>query len=315
MGIPGLARFMKNHFNKWRPARLSDWEKIVIDGNNICFPLYSSLEAQPFGGEYKRFKEKVESFFADFKNPIVVFDGSKVKEREGLLKKREDTMLKMHSNAKVPFPVLLTAVFKQALSAMGIEICHTSNTSGIDEDEADKHIAIIANELKSPVLSTDSDFFMFDLHHGFIYFDLLHQGNPEPLYNITDFMSEFFIKSKELCLILPLVFVRCDTKQIPSDNDFLSLLRKLRTVEYPSQFLAETGRDRSSFDRLRITYSVDAMPGVKEGATTTPEATRGVILSSLIRMQQERANIFPAVLEIIEERVPGASAERSGSIL
>ena len=56
--------------------------------------------------------------------------------------------------------------------------------SAIPVDEADKQMAILANELKSPVLSSDSDFFMFDLHHGFIYFNLLRQENLKPLYNI-----------------------------------------------------------------------------------------------------------------------------------
>ena len=341
MGIPGLAWFMKEHFKKWQPACLSDWENIVVDGNCICFALYKSLEKTQrrpgLGGEYKRFKNKVESFFANFKNPIVMFDGSKAKDRQGLIEKREDTMRKMQESqrpdtynptAQLPFPVLLSAVFKMVLFDMGIEIRHTSNTSETGKDEADKQMAILANELKCPVLSQDSDFFIFDLHHGFLLFDFISQ---KKLYCITDFLEQFHLRSKELRLILPLEFgkdVRYDTKNPPSHREFSRLLNKLGTMESPSDYL--TDANQSEFERLKEIYDVDptseALIGVKEPqsevacitswarckvtcsdyskSSALAEAARSkkTIFASLTRMQQGIANVLPAVFEIVEEK-------------
>ena len=129
---------------------------------------------------------------------------------------------------------------------------------------------------------------LFNLNHGFLHFDLLHQEKTQPLYYITDFMSEFCIKSKELCLMLPLVLgkdIPRGTNQVPTDFDYISsLLQKLKEAESPYKFLADTGRKRSDFDRLKMTYSVGAtsesMSGVKEGATTTPRATPAVNLAA-----------------------------------
>ena len=339
MGIPGLAGFMKNRFKKWRPARKSDWENIVIDGYNIYLALYSSLDTQPFGGEYKRFKTEVEKFLTGFKKPIVVFDQSKDKSQQSLIEKRQDAMKKMQKlepTTQIPRPLFLLNIFHEVLSAMDVEIRY--------EDEADKQMAILANKLKCPVLSSDSDFFIFDLKHGFLHFDLLHQEKPQPLYHITDFMSEFCIKSKELCLMLPLVLrkdIPRGTNQVPTDYDYISgLLQKLKEAESPSKFLADIERG-SDFDTLKMTYSVaatsESMPGAKEGATTTPESTpalnmaastespeshipeaapqskvdiacsnlkeeegKMIISASLLRMQQGIPNVLEAVLEIIQ---------------
>ena len=88
--------------------------------------------------------------------------------------------------------------------------------------------------------------------------------------------------------MLPLVLgkdILRGTNQVPTDFDYIfGLLQKLKEAESPSKFLAETGRKRSDFDRLKMTYSVaatsESLPGAKEGATTTPEATPAVTMTT-----------------------------------
>lgn len=61
-------------------------------------------------------------------------------------------------------PILAFDTFKAVLKKLGIPFA-------VCDFEADKEIAMLANTLNCPVLSNDSDFFIFPLTGGFISFD------------------------------------------------------------------------------------------------------------------------------------------------
>lgn len=83
-------------------------------------------------------------------------------------------------------------------------------------------IAALANHHKCPVLSSDSDFFIFKLEHGFIHFDCyFDEKENNSLFRVEKFMREFNLKE---CLLIPCVF----------GNDFI----KSKTSEDCSSFLA-----------------------------------------------------------------------------
>lgn len=81
MGIPGLTNFMEKKFTSWGPVDLKALDGVFIDGYDICYTLYKYNHswglAWGLGGEHEKFEHTVEKFFkyANFKKPIVIFDG------------------------------------------------------------------------------------------------------------------------------------------------------------------------------------------------------------------------------------------------
>lgn len=73
-------------------------------------------------------------------------------------------------------PILAFDTFKAVLKKLGIPFA-------VCDFEADKEIAMLANTLNCPVLSNDSDFFIFPLTGGFISFD-------EVIFNLQEIKGE-----------------------------------------------------------------------------------------------------------------------------
>lgn len=77
MGIKYLTSFIEDNIT-FEKVDLSDFEAVVIDGNNICHRLYEHCDWQ-MGGEYPEFYSKVKEFFEKILRagvrPTVVFDG------------------------------------------------------------------------------------------------------------------------------------------------------------------------------------------------------------------------------------------------
>ena len=72
MGIPKLSSFVDQTFSKWQHRAITAYEKLVIDGNNICYHWTR-------GGSYHKFYDTVTTFFqallASKIEPIVITDG------------------------------------------------------------------------------------------------------------------------------------------------------------------------------------------------------------------------------------------------
>lgn len=83
MGIPGLTGFMEKNFLHWRDVDLKTLDRIIIGGSSICCTLYKRHHFWGLGGDLAEFHQTVEKFFTDanFKKPIVVFDGIRCEER------------------------------------------------------------------------------------------------------------------------------------------------------------------------------------------------------------------------------------------
>ncbi|KAK2887861.1 single-strand DNA endonuclease ASTE1-like [Channa argus] len=153
---------------------------IVIDASSLYYSLYyfSSLD-QSHGGDYAGFKEKVCQFFQALQDckvtPHVILDGGSGPEKFDNLKSRLQDKLEnakriangmigsTFSIGKKILPPLIKEVFKQVLTEKEIEFEQSFG-------EADPRIASLANELGCPVLSHDSDFYIYDLEGGFLPF-------------------------------------------------------------------------------------------------------------------------------------------------
>ena len=168
MGIKGLYSFISQKFRHWEPVDYNC--KVIIDGNNICYSLYKKFP-WALGGEYDKFASEIEKFFDtfNFDSPIVVFDGARwddskaetrrERRRANMIKmskvQRSDDDIDTSSPDNFP-PTLALYTFIATLKQLKIQ-CQVS------DGESDNDIAALADKHDCPVLSADSDFFLFNL--------------------------------------------------------------------------------------------------------------------------------------------------------
>ncbi|EDO42657.1 predicted protein [Nematostella vectensis] len=173
MGIRGLNSYIET-LDVWEKIELKD-TKVVIDGSCLMFNLYynSGLDFRN-GGEYYEFAQVVTSFFQALSSnnveAYVVLDGAidpSGRKVDTIESRMQDTI----DNAGNPYgrvrPKLSALVLCQAMRDIGVKFVRI-------DCEADQEIASLAKKFQCPVLSDDSDFFIFDLPGGFIPLTSLH---------------------------------------------------------------------------------------------------------------------------------------------
>lgn len=167
MGVPSFIVLARKNPSFWEVCNFQDI-KLVIDGNCLFHFLFKYLNIDTIGN-FSEYAEKVEMFFRWLFyrkiTPYVVFDGAyDIDDR-----KIETVKSRAQQRIKEPekyTPILARITFTKILDKLRIQYI----TCDFD---ADRDIHKLANDLKCPVLSRDSDFFIFDLHHGYIPFDSL----------------------------------------------------------------------------------------------------------------------------------------------
>lgn len=218
MGVKGLTPFLEANFG-FQSVLLKGFEAVVIDGNNICFTLYEKkVKECERGGEYQEFSELVRSFFRDFIDqkvkPIVVLDGLRESNKIPVLCERRK---QFYSNLEVVqegskpagrvkvIPTLVLPTFLIVIQELDIEL-HVS------AGEGDLLVAAISNATPNcPVLSSDSDFFMYELRNGCIPYSKFHRSTCS-LYHMEDFRTQFHLSDPVMRLLIPAVH----------GNDFIS---------------------------------------------------------------------------------------------
>lgn len=175
MGIPGLTTFIDNNLHLLERFELHD-SKLIIDGNNLYHLLFYDHRIDYIhGGDYDKFANHTRRFFLMLKEcnikPYVIFDGGydidEKKLRTALERSRQRCHLAgfiSHGGKGKVMPILAYEAFRCTLLDLGIPHC-------VCDFEADDQIAVLANEFNAPVLSFDSDFYIFDLTAGYIPFD------------------------------------------------------------------------------------------------------------------------------------------------
>ncbi|XP_071764243.2 single-strand DNA endonuclease ASTE1-like [Centroberyx gerrardi] len=173
MGVQGLCRFIEANSQIYQDVRFRD-SRLVIDGFNLCHLLYlrTGLD-QNHGGEYAAFEDLIGKFVKALQDcriePYVVVDGGTDitgKKLETLKSSAEDRIRKAHAAAEEGrrggiLPPLAKQVFRQTLARLEVPVAQCFA-------EADQEIAALASEWKCPVLSNDSDFYIFDLPAGLL---------------------------------------------------------------------------------------------------------------------------------------------------
>lgn len=178
MGVQGLTTIV----NKNAAILLKDKDiiktKLVIDGDSLVYFLYQNRNINlKHGGDYNNYADIIKAFFSALRSnqisPYVVLDGGYETDkrkhethvhraRERISKSRE-----INSSAETTFaPMLSRLTFLEVIGTMKIPFV-------VCDFEADHDIATLANAFKCPVLSNDSDFFVYDLIKGYIPLETL----------------------------------------------------------------------------------------------------------------------------------------------
>lgn len=172
MGIRGLSSFIEANSHLLTREKLHD-TKVIIDGNNLYHFLYYTRNLSiRYGGDYDRFYESAVDYFQSLRkcgiSPYVVFDGGSESDNRKLRTVLERMKNRLKSAQAVVngqhekiLPILTQQVFKFVLDEIGIPHAQC-------DYEADDQIVALANQWACPVLSQDSDFYIFEIDAGFI---------------------------------------------------------------------------------------------------------------------------------------------------
>ena len=226
MGIKGLSSFIDNFFTGWTKESVAGY--LVFDGYGLCYTLHDALDWTA-GGQYPEYYAIVSHFFkkllkADVK-PIVVFDGVCEQEKyDVFIQRRQDVVNRIHTamvqsdRASLVLPLLAVEVFMTVLAEAGI-------TFHVVDGEADATIVQIANHYSCPVVSNDSDFYVFNIEGGFIPTSRFY-WNADPvtadIYHTRAFCQQFKLGDETLMLLIPSI----------EGNDFLPTLHTNTFEEY-----------------------------------------------------------------------------------
>lgn len=169
MGIRGLTTFIAQYSDQFLQRHDLHNTYLVIDGNNICCQLYTwhTKKFDCFGGDYDTFARSIELLFEALKKcnitPIVVFDGNyewkklrTIFARHGDRIRTAGKLTPSTERGCTLFPLFTRVMFAEIVKKMGLYMYRC-------ELEADNELACLARALNCPVLSYDSDFYIFDV--------------------------------------------------------------------------------------------------------------------------------------------------------
>uniref|UniRef100_A0A8C1AUA7 Asteroid homolog 1a n=2 Tax=Cyprinus carpio TaxID=7962 RepID=A0A8C1AUA7_CYPCA len=158
MGVQGLRTFIESG----NRSDLRSWafrdSRLIIDGCTLYYTLYFDCNLdQMHGGDYDAFEEMIILFFENLRDcdihPYVVLDGGADhtdKKWDSLRKRKQE---------KINAAFALSAGKRANVLPILVKNCLK---------EADFEIAALAKEWNCPVLSNDSDFYVFNFSAGFM---------------------------------------------------------------------------------------------------------------------------------------------------
>ena len=259
MGIRGLTQFVKDIPEVWTSMHLSD-SRLIIDGDNLLFHLHiaSGLDMR-YGGQYLEYYQIIRLFFSTLKKnqieAVVILDGVE----EGDLKlptirnRASDRIKEAQMRGCVP-PLFIVQVFCQAVIDSDVEIM-------VCDHEGDMVAAQMAKEQGCPVLSNDSDFYLFDVPSGVIPIDEFGWQQQEKSISISCqcyHRDEFLDRIELSAEFLPLLSVLVGNDL--SNSDLLKPLHRYMNSVTGSVFRSSTKHGRihcvinwlSQFDDVQL---------------------------------------------------------------
>lgn len=218
MGVHGLTSYVEGNRQFFTDLKLRN-TRLVIDGCSLYFRLYFTTGLdQTRGGDYDEFAKVVQRFFTALAScnvsPFVVLDGGMDETDKKFKTVRERAQSKIHEAHSLSrgshgsiLPLLTREVFRQVTCELGVPLVQCIS-------EADFEIASLAHQWRCPVLTSDSDFYIFDLCGGYLPMAFFEWGNvcgkasecfiPARQFTVNRFCSHFNHMNKQL---LPLFAV------------------------------------------------------------------------------------------------------------
>ena len=210
MGIPKLTTYMRDNEHFTHVILRQVASKLVIDGSSLCYALHCGIKC----GDYYEFYGRIVEFFKQLKCIIVeayvVVDGIDYENKKdkstdrllGRLKlfKRKESQHDQLVGCESFVPSLAKVVFIDALRENNVKFF-------VADGEADRDIASLANHLRCPVLSIDSDFFLFNIEGEFImmpdYPEDVLKGEKIEFFEYKKFVHKCYFASSQILLFLP----------------------------------------------------------------------------------------------------------------
>uniref|UniRef100_A0A665X446 Asteroid homolog 1 n=1 Tax=Echeneis naucrates TaxID=173247 RepID=A0A665X446_ECHNA len=181
MGVHGLTTYVEGNTHFLRDVKFRE-SRLVIDGCSLYFRLYFNHGLdQQHGGDYDAFARLLIKFLSVLAacsiQPYVVLDGGMdpSDKKFSTLRQRLQSKIKeadsiSHGRNGAVLPIFTRDVFIQILTQRGVPLYQCSA-------EADWEIACLAHKWNCPVLSNDSDFYIFDLPGGYLPFNFFQWAN------------------------------------------------------------------------------------------------------------------------------------------
>ena len=216
MGIHELTSFVEdNAGHEFWDHKREVRGRLVVDGNNVLHNLRKVEWSN--GGQYREFRAAVRDFYSALQrsgiSPIVIFDGVDFPEKERVLMQRKRVWVhyihkRITDNSTRPnkclqriLPLLCGEVYRMVLHDMGIQFY-------VADDEGDVVIARVANYYSCPVLSQDSDFFVFHLIGGYIPFNHFYWESrvvTADIYRRDRFAKHLKFEDSDLLCAIPAI--------------------------------------------------------------------------------------------------------------
>ncbi|CAH1104835.1 unnamed protein product [Psylliodes chrysocephalus] len=170
MGIKGLTTFVKNKSEQCMETYELHNTSVVIDGDAVLCQLYLAHTIPRngcFGGDYDKYGNTIYKFFHMLfqckVKPYIILDGgyeSRKMERiferfKGRIDQVEYLNARTESRNNTT-PLFIREAFEDIALKLGIKLIRC-------DFEGDRETANIAKALKCPVMSNDSDFYIYDI--------------------------------------------------------------------------------------------------------------------------------------------------------
>ena len=300
--VRGLSKFVNENYHKWGVVDWK-WKNVVVDGHNVCCTIYNNNLSCKFGGEYDQFKQDIEEFFKEIQwqdcKPIVIFYGGKDDEsRLPIVRERRLQSFRNMKKGNIRYVKLhmIKYISMDVLRRLEIEFYVASG-------EPHKAIAALANKKGCPVLSSGSDYFIFDLNHGFIHFNR-YLEQKKSLFIRDQFMEQFSLKNDQ-CLIIPAEF---RTKEF----DRFVFERLIRSYKTFGEYCVKKAVPANIYEDIKRSYCDLQVPtGVSDGSgsidkrfATLPgqvfeRFTTGCFPPFLIIIRDAKYYLLPTMVEVI----------------
>ena len=226
MGVPGLTKFIQECFRGWERRELKG--KLVIDACNFFFYLNKFKDIPwKYGGQYACIRKETQCFVEKLKkagvDPVFVFHGIDYegKKTSAVRRGRKKSIATIHKSlyenhrvcSQNVLPIFAFEVYLEALRQCQVEF-------HVADGEADPEAVALANRYSCPVLSNDSDYYLFNVEAGYVplsSFEWESGGPVSPVvghvYLLSNF-AKYFDVPVELCHALP-VFLGNDFIKSP----------------------------------------------------------------------------------------------------